>query len=196
MIVRLTTGQFNACLEVAEGQLAVDLERGRTEHSTAKVDVVMPYVAWLACQDRLMDLVFTPKGYRDREAPGRFLMALKNVTTGINWWELLPPLRNAAMIGWQALVVPAWDATGTPWQNPRRPWSPLPIPDRPMSVLKPEWIRQGQLRLTRWSPEQGVAPNGDWATSEEAFRPYHDVARRHLDLAVFVKGAPHLGDEH
>lgn len=193
MIVRLTHGQYRACLEVALGwpELEHDLERGRHERPVSRgqrggtIDLQMPYIAFVALRDRLTDRAFNGYGYRQKGVSSRVGNAIKRVAGGCNVWSQLPPLKGAGMLGWQPLIIPAWLTVYRP-PFEHLEWMPYPVPDRSKHLLRPKWIVQNGTKLTSWSAEDVVAANDHWSLGDEAFRPYVDVARRELDLALFI----------
>lgn len=196
MIVRLTNGQLAACVSVAAGwpELINDLDRGSVRRAPGTVDVQMPYIAWVALRERLMDRVFNSRGFQQKGVPTRFANALKRVAAGCNWWARLPPLKGAGMLGWQPLIIPAWSPSA---HFGNGSWRPYPIHLVPMRLLVPGFIEQNGTRLTRWSPEDVVPTYDHWSLGEEAFRPYVGVARRELDLATLVDGGGvQAGDVH
>lgn len=196
MIVRLTEGQYRACQEVARGwpELGHDLERGMTERIGALNDmrpalgrdVQMPYIAFVALRDRLTDRAFNSFGFRQKGVSTRIANALKRVAGGCNTWARLPPLTGAGMLGWQPLIIPVWFVPpGITAEMPG--WLPYPVDGRSKHLLRPRWITQNGTKLTAWSAEDVPAANDHWSLGDEAFRPYVDVARRELDLALFVQ---------
>ncbi len=162
VILRTTLTRFNwmagKALNTEFCDMAGEFEPWFADAQTAskhRMDVIMPAIGWLVLANRLYELVYTPKGTKDRSARPSHVDALRDVVSGLNEHLHAPAFNDASAYGAQTVIYPAWQRGG-------ETHSPLPVEGGRFVLLYPHREGVGAQRTTFWAPGKIPSIMPEW----------------------------------